>query len=97
MPCSASRRSLASLHFFGLPTITGTMRVSLSISDKPAALSTAFNRAARSWWRSRSHCEALRCRIAAGAGARLGSHKISRSNPEKLFYRGRISKLRHLR
>src|SRR4051812_10491047 len=40
MPCSPSRRSLASLHISGSPTITGTMCVSPGITGRPAALST---------------------------------------------------------
>jgi hypothetical protein len=40
--CSASRRSLTSLHLSGSPTITGTMCVSLGITGRPAALRTDF-------------------------------------------------------
>jgi hypothetical protein len=47
-PCSASRRSLACLHFSGSPTMTGTTCVSPSITGRPAALSRDFTRTARS-------------------------------------------------
>src|SRR6266508_2155479 len=74
MPCSASRRSVASLHFSGSPTNTGTMWVSLAITGRPAAVSTALTRPARSWWRSRSKLEVLRWRIAALAAAVRAVH-----------------------
>ena len=45
---AASRRSVASLHFSGSPTNTGTMWVSLDMTGSPAALRTALTRAARS-------------------------------------------------
>ena len=45
MPCSASSMSLACLHFSGSPTSTGTMWVSLAITGRPAAVSTALTRA----------------------------------------------------
>ena len=69
MPCWLSSRSLAALHFSGSPTITGTMWVGVSITGRPAAVSTDLTRAARSWWRSRSHVEVFRCRIAATVAA----------------------------
>ena len=65
MPWSASSMSLACLHFSGSPTNSGTMCVSLAITGNPAACSTAFVRAARSWWRWRSQSDSFRCRIAA--------------------------------
>ena len=36
------------------PMYTGTICVSFIMTGRPAAESTAFTRAARSWWRSRS-------------------------------------------
>src|SRR5665213_1353465 len=67
MPCSSSRRSLACLHSSGSPTNSGTMWVSLDITGRPAALRIALTRAALSRWRSRSHDEVFRWRIAAVA------------------------------
>src|SRR5436190_1660723 len=47
MPCSASKRSLASLQRSGSPTKTGTICVGLVITGNAAAVSTALVRAAR--------------------------------------------------
>src|SRR6185369_6658980 len=69
MPWADSSRSLAALHFSGSPTITGTIWVGESITGRPAAVSTALTRAARSWWRSRSQVDVLRCLIAATVAA----------------------------
>jgi hypothetical protein len=41
------KQKITRLRFSGLPTITGTICVSLGITGRPAALSTAFTRAAR--------------------------------------------------
>src|SRR6266403_1859791 len=80
MPCSTSSMSLAILHFSGSPTTTGTMWVLLNITGSPDAASTALTRAARSCWRSRSHCEVLRCRIAAVAAAQIAGGKGGRGD-----------------
>ena len=82
MPCSASSRSLAALHFSASPISTGTICVSLGITGRPAALSTALTRAARSWWRSRSQLEVLRCRMAAVAAAQIaGGSAVVKMKP----------------
>src|SRR5881394_1377410 len=76
MPCSSSRMSEAFLQFSGSPTNTGTIWVSLDITGSPAAVRIALTRAARSWCRSRSQLEVLRCRIAAVAAERLGQRAL---------------------
>ncbi len=58
-----------SLQFSGSPTCTGTIWVSLGMIGRRAAWSADLSRAARSWCRSRSHCEFFRWRIAAVAAA----------------------------
>ena len=56
----------------GSPTISGTMWVSVGITGRPAATSAALHASGRwSCWRSRSHCEAFRCRIEAVAAAQM--------------------------
>ena len=52
------------------------------ITGRPAALSTALTRAARSWCRSRSHCEVFRCRMAAVAAAQIaGGSAVVKMKP----------------
>ena len=56
--------------------------VSLGITGRPAALSTTLRRAARSWWRSRSHCDDFRCRMAAVAAAQIaGGSAVVKMKP----------------
>ena len=70
------------MHFSGSPTNTGTMWVSLGITGRPAAASTALTRAARSWWRSRSKLDVLRWRIAAVAAAQIaGGSAVVKMKP----------------
>src|SRR5271169_3508546 len=82
MPCSTSSRSLAALQRSGSPTNSGTICVGLTITGSAAAVSTALVRAARSWWRSRSHCEVFRWRMAAVAAAQTaGGSAVVKMNP----------------
>src|SRR6266481_565000 len=82
MPYLLSNRSLAALHFCGLPTMTGTMWVSLGMIGNAATPNADFTRAVRCWWRSRAHRETLRCRTAAVAAAHTGGGKaVVKMNP----------------
>ena len=70
------------MHFSGSPTNTGTMWVSLGITGRPAALSTALTRRGAFLWRSRSKFEVLRCRIAAAAAAQIaGGSAVVKMKP----------------
>ena len=58
------------------------MCVSLGITGRPAACSTAFTRAARSWWRSRSQSDSFRWRIAATIAAQIaGGSAVVKMKP----------------
>ena len=52
------------------------------MTGRPAALRIALTRAARSWWRSRSQFEVLRCRIAAVAAEQIaGGSAVVKMKP----------------
>ena len=58
------------------------MWVSLGMTGSRAAWSADFNRAARSWWRSRSHGDDFKCLIAAVAAAQIdGGNAVVKMKP----------------
>ena len=81
MPCSASRMS----RLLALFRIADEQRHDVGFvrhHGEPCGGEIALARAARSWWRSRSHYDAFRWRIAAVAAAQIaGGNAVVKMNP----------------